>query len=91
MLKFYIGTADWSYKDWVPGFYPKQQSRKFDWLQYYSHYFNCVEVNSTYYAYLRPRVVEDWSRKKKEALIKGDFDLLHHLAECKNETHYKNV
>ena len=49
--KFFLGTAGWSYKDWVPGFYPKQQSGSFDWLQFYSHYFNCVEVNSTYYAY----------------------------------------
>ncbi|MGB5287041.1 MAG: DUF72 domain-containing protein [Ignavibacteriaceae bacterium] len=68
MPKYYIGTAGWSYKDWVPSFYPKQQSGKFacrgstssrlDWLQFYSHYFNCVEVNSTYYAYLSPRIVE---------------------------------
>jgi uncharacterized protein YecE (DUF72 family) len=63
MPKYYIGTAGWSYKDWVPSFYPKQQSGKFDWLQFYSHYFNCVEVNSTYYAYLSPRVVEGWVKK----------------------------
>jgi putative endonuclease len=34
--------------------------------------------------------LKDWNRKKKEALINGDFDLLHQLAECKNITHYKN-
>jgi uncharacterized protein YecE (DUF72 family) len=61
--KFNIGTAGWSYKDWVPGFYPKQQSGSFDWLQFYSHFFNCVEVNSTYYAYISPKVVEGWIRK----------------------------
>ena len=61
--KFFLGTAGWSYKDWVPGFYPKQQSGSFDWLQFYSHYFNCVEVNSTYYAYISPKVVEGWIRK----------------------------
>ncbi len=63
MPKFYIGTAGWSYKDWVPSFYPKNQSGSFDWLQFYSHYFNCVEVNSTYYAYISPKVVEGWIRK----------------------------
>jgi len=63
MPKFYIGTAGWSYKDWVSSFYPKNQSGSFDWLQFYSHYFNCVEVNSTYYAYISPRVVEGWIRK----------------------------
>lgn len=34
------------------------------------------------------RQIKGWSRKKKEALIKGDFNLLHELAECKNQTHY---
>lgn len=63
MPKFYIGTAGWSYKDWVPSFYPKNQSGSFDWLQFYSHYFNCVEVNSTYYAYISPKVVEGWITK----------------------------
>jgi uncharacterized protein YecE (DUF72 family) len=63
MPKYHIGTAGWSYKDWVPSFYPKNQSGGFDWLQFYSHYFNCVEVNSTYYAYISPKVVEGWIRK----------------------------
>jgi len=36
------------------------------------------------------RQIKGWSKSKKEALIKGDFDLLHNLAECKNETSYKN-
>ena len=63
MLKIYSGTAGWSYKDWVPSFYPKQQSQNFDWLEYYSHYFNCVEVNSTYYSYISDKIVEGWIRK----------------------------
>jgi putative endonuclease len=36
------------------------------------------------------RQIKGWNRRKKEALINGDFDLLHNLAECKNETTYKN-
>ena len=36
------------------------------------------------------RKIKGWSRKKKEALIAGDYELLHKLAECKNETHYDN-
>ena len=64
---YYIGTAGWSYKDWVPSFYPKNQTAGFDWLQFYSHYFNCVEVNSTYYAYISPKVVEGWIRKVSDS------------------------
>ena len=66
-LKYNIGTAGWSYKDWVPSFYPKTQTGGFDWLQFYAHYFNCVEVNATYYAYLSPRIVEGWIKKTADA------------------------
>jgi len=37
------------------------------------------------------RQIKGWTRKKKEALMKGDMELLHWLAECKNGTHYKNT
>jgi len=67
MPKHFLGTAGWSYKDWVPSFYPKNQIAGFDWLQFYSHYFNCVEVNSTYYAYISPKVVEGWIRKVSDS------------------------
>lgn len=38
------------------------------------------------HAFYREKQVQGWSRKKKEALIYGELDLLHGLAECKNET-----
>ncbi|MDP4174427.1 MAG: DUF72 domain-containing protein [Bacteroidota bacterium] len=63
MTKYYIGTAGWSYKDWVPNFYPKGQSKNFDWLQFYSRHFNVVEVNATYYAYLSPNSFKGWVEK----------------------------
>ena len=62
----HIGTVGWSYKDWVPSFYPKQQSSDFYWLQFYASYFNFVEVNSSYYTYLNPLVVEAWLRKLED-------------------------
>lgn len=34
--------------------------------------------------------IKKWSRAKKEALIRGDFDLLSFLAICKNVTHHSN-
>ena len=33
--------------------------------------------------------IKRWSRKKKEALIKGDFNELKELARCKNKTSHK--
>ena len=37
-------------------------------------------------AFYREKQIQGWSRKKKEALIAGDFEKLHELAECKNDT-----
>ncbi len=65
--KLYIGTAGWSYKDWVPNFYPQQQSKDFDWLEFYAQYFNVVEVNASYYTYISQRVVDAWLRKTEDA------------------------
>ncbi len=65
--KLYIGTAGWSYKDWVPSFYPCNQSKEFSWLTYYSRYFNFVEVNSSYYTYLSPQVINAWLQQTESA------------------------
>ena len=39
-------------------------------------------------AFYREKQVQGWSREKKEALINGNYEKLHDLAECKNESHY---
>jgi uncharacterized protein YecE (DUF72 family) len=82
MTKYNIGTAGWSYKDWVPSFYPKSQSGRFDWLQFYSHYFNCVEVNSTYYTYISPKIVEGWIRK-----VENSDEFVFHIKLHQDFTH----
>ena len=38
---------------------------------------------SRYEALAAERKIKGWSRKKKEALIKGDWDLLVELSKCK--------
>ena len=70
MKNLFIGTAGWSYKDWVNSFYPKNQSKSFDWLEFYSKYFNMVEVNASYYTYISPKTVDGWIKKVEE---KDDF------------------
>lgn len=61
--QLYVGTAGWSYKDWVPTFYPKQQTKNFEYLKFYANYFNVVEVNSSYYKYWDTKVIEKWIRQ----------------------------
>ena len=64
--ELYIGTAGWSYNDWMPSFYPFNQSKDLTWLEYYARYFSVVEVNASYYTYLSPHVVESWLRQVEE-------------------------
>ncbi|NLT49934.1 MAG: DUF72 domain-containing protein [Ignavibacteria bacterium] len=82
----YAGTAGWSYKDWVPNFYPQAQSVKFDWLKFYSQYFNCVEVNASYYTYLNTKIVENWIEKVEEIP-----DFLFTVKLHQDFTHSRNI
>ncbi|MEO6908524.1 MAG: GIY-YIG nuclease family protein [Abditibacteriaceae bacterium] len=34
--------------------------------------------------------IKGWSRKKKEALIEGNWNKIQQEAECKNVSHYRN-
>lgn len=50
-------------------------------------YENLIEVDQAIYF---EKKIKRWSRAKKRALIGGNYDKLKLLAECKNETHFKN-
>ncbi|MFC1914562.1 DUF72 domain-containing protein [Chloroflexota bacterium] len=57
----YIGTSGWSYPKgegtWKGYFYP---SGKINELEYYSQFFNTVEVNSSFYRPPNPGFAENW-------------------------------
>ena len=42
-------------------------------------------------AFYREKQIQDWSKKKKSALINQDYKLLHELAGCQNKSHFKNL
>ena len=42
-----IGCSGWNYKSWKDEFYEGKPARL--WLQHYSHHFDSVEVNNTFY------------------------------------------
>lgn len=48
------------------------------------------EFNDVNQAIAFEKQLKGWSRKKKEAVINGDWDILKVLAECKNESHFNN-
>ncbi len=60
MKNLYIGTAGWQYKDWNGKFYPPKLKQPA--LQFYAEYFNTVEINSSFYGHIKPKVAEGWCR-----------------------------
>ncbi len=48
------------------------------------------EFNNVYDAISAEKRIKGWNRKKKEALINNDFDLIHELSKCNNNTSHLN-
>jgi uncharacterized protein YecE (DUF72 family) len=59
MSRTYIGTAGFSYKDWQGTFYPRGMKRSQHPLSFYARYFDCCEINTTFYGHLKP----EWGKK----------------------------
>jgi uncharacterized protein YecE (DUF72 family) len=60
-----VGTSGWSYDDWAGAFYPPGLAKS-EWLGYYAKFFRTTEINSTYYAFPAPFVVQEWVRKASQ-------------------------
>jgi uncharacterized protein YecE (DUF72 family) len=67
--KTYIGTSGWSYPkgegSWKGYFYPAGKTNE---LEYYSQFFNTVEVNSSFYRPPNPGFAKSWVKRTP-----GDF------------------
>ncbi len=66
MVECYVGTSGWSYLHWKGILYPEGLPQK-SWLNYYSQYFNCVEVNSTFYRNFAPSTFKNWAKSVPES------------------------
>ena len=68
--KVYIGTSGWSYPKgegtWRGYFYP---TGKINELDYYSQFFNTVEVNSSFYRPPNPGYVYNWVKRVPEDFL----------------------
>jgi len=64
LAKLYIGTSGWSYPKgegtWTGYFYP---TGKINELEYYSQFFDTVEINSSFYRPPNPGYVYNWVRR----------------------------
>ena len=60
MGRILIGTSGFSYPHWGKGvFYPPHLKPQ-DWLAYYSHYFDTVEINSSFYRLPTEETLNRW-------------------------------
>jgi len=68
MAKVFIGTSGFYYPHWIGNFYPQDLERD-KFLSFYSQRFNTVEINSSFYHILKPKTVENWSKKVPENFV----------------------
>lgn len=68
--KIYVGTSGWSYPkgegSWTGYFYP---TGKINELEYYSQFFDTVEINSSFYRPPNPGYVYNWARRVPEGFL----------------------
>jgi uncharacterized protein YecE (DUF72 family) len=61
MSNILIGTAGFSYKDWEGVVYPRDlKRRKTHPLEYLAQFFDCCEINTSFYGHIRPNVGHGW-------------------------------
>jgi uncharacterized protein YecE (DUF72 family) len=58
-LDCYIGTSGWHYDHWREQFYPVKLP-KAKWLEFYSGYFNTVELNNSFYRLPSEAAFSNW-------------------------------
>ncbi len=58
-----VGVAGWDYRDWEGVVYPSRSSRGFDRLAFLARFVDVVEVNSSFYRPVEPRVAASWVRR----------------------------
>ena len=78
-----IGTSGYSYDDWRGHFYP-ENIPKADMLSFYCHYFDCVELNATYYTIPPARTFQRLEEKTPdnfEFIIKTNQETTHRRKE----------
>lgn len=63
-----VGTAGFSYKDWEGTVYPADlKARKISPLQYLAQFYDCCEINTSFYGPLRPSTGKQWCEWVRDA------------------------
>jgi len=61
-VDIFIGTAGFSYTDWEGTVYPKDlKKRKTHRLEYFAQFFDCCEINTSFYGHIKPEIGKRWA------------------------------
>ena len=87
-----VGCCGFSFDEWVGTFYPKDL-QSIDFLEYYSRYFDCVELDSTLYSVPKFDTVKRWHDVTPNDFLffaKMPLKITHEkmLFDVKEETNY---
>ena len=55
-----MGTAGFSYKDWEGLVYPRGLKKMQHPLQFMAQYFDCCEINTSFYGHVQPKTGKHW-------------------------------
>jgi uncharacterized protein YecE (DUF72 family) len=64
-VQYYIGCSGWSYSAWQGPFYPSNIENN-EWLSYYAHIFDYVEIDSSFYRMPNLFTVKNWYKRTPE-------------------------
>lgn len=62
IMKIYVGTSGYAYKEWKGKFYPEKISPQ-EMLRFYSERLNTVEINNTFYRMPKESVLATWAEQ----------------------------
>ena len=88
----FVGCSGWSYDAWLGHFYPANLERK-EFLKYYSHIFDFVEIDSSFYNVPNLFMTKRWASVTPDEFrftAKFPRSITHEkrLAEPEKELHY---
>ena len=81
-MALYVGTAGFSYKDWVATFYPPG-TQPLVMLETYARHFPVVEINSTYYSIPEPARIAAMARRTPvdfQFTVKANREMTHEIS-----------
>jgi uncharacterized protein YecE (DUF72 family) len=86
MTDLFIGTQGFAFKDWVGPFFPGGTPAG-RYLEWYSHQFRTVEIDSTFYGIPKPATVANWRERTPQGFrfaAKFPQAITHHkmLVDC---------